>query len=291
MLIVSMIVTFCWFVGCAGPDSSSAPQQGTASDRVTVIVDVNGLETYDLRNTINEKDKAFIATYDQSALRWTLSAKYVMRDAVAAAQGIVKVSDIEKRLYTLIVKDGNGQGIYKADVDFYDSDDELVWNTVADVGDVMLYRYTTPVTGVSIEESPHGRKGKYFKVTRPATVNVEFTLVPLHCKEFYARLGNDYTLTFDWYLVLGGHTQPIGEIIPATAGFTTGAGTNAPIESLSWQTWKIALSTLLLYYDDISLRPEGISFRNRTMAAINDNGNDLSIEWWLGNFKLVNDVL
>lgn len=272
------------FAGCG------ATPQAEVSLSETVLVDVYDETEYDLN--------ALYTPPSGKTAKWTLTSKFGKSETVTVTDGKLALSSVRPQVYDAVATvDDRLQ--YRGEIDFCNSDEEAVWNTVQEIEYTTLYRYSachyharkkpTPSARYQLsitDEAPKGMSGSYYKIqTLVVDTWFEFVLLPLHSAKFYEQLGSGYTLTFDYCFVANGDEET-----SRTNHFAFNGRSGVKRTSNKWYTERIELSTLLQNYTALTTHvideTKAKATYTRMLMGMAHKSNTDYVTLYIGNFRL-----
>ena len=255
----------------------------------TVLVDIYDETEYDLT--------ALYAPKNGQNVEWTFTSKYGNLQTLTVGNGKLDLSTVEGQVYDAVAT-VNGVVKYRSEIDFYNSDEDAVWNTVKELEYTTLYRYSVchyharlkPTLSkrynLCITDEAPKRTGNYYKI-QTLTVDTwfEFVLLPLHSAKYYEQLGSGYTLTFDYCFVANGNEE-----INTTNHFAFNGRSGVKRTSNTWYTESIELGTLLQNYTaltthEIDETKTGATYTRTLMGMAHESNTDY-VTLYIGNFQL-----
>lgn len=176
---------------------ASLAVDGVVAETETRLIDVKGMETYLMSNVL---ESAGVSTnlYENKTVRWTLTP--IFGGETVTVTDFANFYQVEKRAYNVsanLTVYGLQAPIYTGVIDFYDSDDGVVWNVSYNASDIVAKKNDTAVTGVATD--PAGKTGKYYQIDIDNT-GLSATFYPSHSKAYYSEyVGENLNLHLEFY--------------------------------------------------------------------------------------------
>ena len=248
------------------------------------LTDLKDKETFDLTELISEEDKTTLG--DISGYTWYLNGEEVANPvSTANLEGVYEVA-LGFEVYPY------ASTVYKAKIDFYNSEDGMVWQSadsltlddlvVKSIGNCVDLTYS-----LETENLPEGATaGKYYKISNPAQASGSMgwsaSVTALHSKEYYeawqTKVGASLQVKFDFYYV--------SDAINGWCAFRNNYNLNDAIQRAegTWITQTLTFSKMMEKWDYHAATQHTLYSHNMVYAEDTCYyGRDLTI--YIGNFR------
>lgn len=177
------------------------------ADLTTKLIDTKNSTSFDVYNYISAEHKAQLQKYSNPISFELVDSN---GNTVTLTGSTVLKSQIQNRVYTLYGYI-DGTKAYQTELDFYDSTQGIVWNTLDLLNTTSEWRSSQGNAGTSEDNRYYsfsvgeisGKTGRYAKWERNQVNGWSggyaqgFTLLPLHSKAYYTQYqGQGYTVSF-----------------------------------------------------------------------------------------------
>jgi hypothetical protein len=219
--------------------------------------------------------------------------------------GVVDFSKIQKIAYNAVasISKFNMQApFYTGVVDFYDVNDGVVWNTMTNVGSLIVADgATSSIVDISTISDVNANTGTFFE-SSAISLN-QMMVLPEHTKSYYQAFldaGSDYTLSYQFAFIAykdgarctyatGGHSACMGT-------GTSHAGSSGRCDwyqfaSKAWKTVSYNLSALVSGWSSLNskyfIKTGGTNF---TVSGLSGGQTATECRIYVGNFQTVEIV-
>jgi len=231
----------------------------------SVIVDVADKTNFKLVDLFSEEQKALVES--KEGVIWKLVP--YSGGAEIVSNGSVDFNQVAKERYSVMAS-YCGLAICSVNVDFYDSNDGVVWNNSVAVDNVMIKSKNTEV---SVVTDIFGKTGDFYKITTTAS-SLRANFNPVHGREYYELFkGTGKKITIEFYLV-----APNNETNVVFCGYT--GGKQRPANT--WITETIELDTLLKYWDVLFDESKNYDWSHAIVTGVTSG----SFEFYFGSFTV-----
>ena len=206
------------------------------------LTDVAGRNNYVLSEIFTEEERSRFSKYGEN-IRWVLKNRV---SEIESTDGTIEFSEVPLANYDVYATsaDGNNRLLFRGAIDFYNSEQTPMWNSVSKANLGYLQGWAEGTSNQAIvseaefetaELAEEGHTGKYFRlgVQGGGRANMHYNLLPVHSEAYYQKYRN-YTLTFDYR-------------VPASQYYSVGFGATARnnLAEAVWKQAEISVSALL----------------------------------------------